>query len=301
MTLLALRLLGGFAAEVRGAPFDAFATDKVRALLAYLALESPQAQRRAHLATLFWPDWDERSALANLRKSLFRLRQALEAAAPGLAGQALEITHHTVAFRAGADLLAFTGHKMCGPTGIGVLWGRYDLLAELPPFLGGGEMIEIVRMEGSTFAPPPARFEAGTPPIIQAVGLGAAVDYLTGVGMDRISAHEHAITRYALDRLQAVEGLRIIGPTEAVDRGSAISFTLTTSDGLDVHPHDLMQFLDSRGVAVRGGHHCARPLHTRLGIQASARASAYLYTTTGEIDQLADALDYTRDFFGGTR
>ncbi|MFV0452174.1 MAG: SufS family cysteine desulfurase [Propioniciclava sp.] len=201
----------------------------------------------------------------------------------------------------GADLLAFTGHKMCGPTGIGVLWGRSDLLAELPPFLGGGEMIEIVRMEGSTFAPPPARFEAGTPPIIQAVGLGAAVDYLTAVGMDRIAAHEHAITGYTLDRLQQVEGLRILGPTEAVDRGSAVSFTLQTSDGTDVHPHDLMQFLDSRGVAVRGGHHCARPLHTRLGIQASARASAYLYTTTAEIDQLAEALDYTRDFFGGHR
>ncbi|WP_300079954.1 SufS family cysteine desulfurase [Propioniciclava sp.] len=199
----------------------------------------------------------------------------------------------------GADLVAFTGHKMLGPTGIGVLWGRYDLLQQLPPFLGGGEMIEVVTMERSTFAPPPARFEAGTPPIIQAVGLGAAVDYLAGVGMERVGAHESAITAYALERLAGVEGLRLLGPTEPVDRGGAVSFTLTTADGVDVHPHDLMQFLDSRGIAVRGGHHCARPLHRRLGIVASTRASGYLYTTPGEIDRLADALDYTRDFFSG--
>ena len=199
----------------------------------------------------------------------------------------------------GADLVAFTGHKLLGPTGIGVLWGRYDLLASLPPFLGGGEMIEVVTMEGSTYAPPPARFEAGTPPIIQAVGLGAAIDYLAGVGMDRVHAHEGAITGYALERLGGVEGLRILGPVENVDRGGAISFTLATPDGTDVHPHDLMQFLDARGIAVRGGHHCARPLHRRLGLVASTRASAYLYTTPAEIDRLADALDYTRDFFSG--
>lgn len=201
----------------------------------------------------------------------------------------------------GADLVAFTGHKMLGPTGLGVLWGRYDLLEQLPPFLGGGEMIEIVRMEGSTYAPPPARFEAGTPPIAQAVGLGAAVDYLSAIGMDAVAAHEEAITAYALERLTAVDGLRIIGPTEPVDRGGAISFTLSTADGFEVHPHDLMQLLDSRGVAVRGGHHCARPLHTRYRIGSSTRASAYLYTTPAEIDSLVDALIYTRDFFGGTK
>ncbi len=199
----------------------------------------------------------------------------------------------------GADLLAFTGHKMVGPTGIGVLWGRYDLLEQLPPFLGGGEMIEIVEMERSTFAAPPARFEAGTPPIAQAVGLGAAVDYLTGLGMENVAAHEQAITAYALERLNAIEGLRILGPTEPVDRGGAIAFTLATPEGLDVHPHDVMQFLDGRGVAVRGGHHCARPLHRRFGVQSSTRASFYLYTTPAEIDRLADALTYTRDFFGG--
>ncbi|TRY18942.1 cysteine desulfurase [Tessaracoccus rhinocerotis] len=192
----------------------------------------------------------------------------------------------------GADLMAFTGHKMLGPTGIGVLWGRYDLLASLPPFLGGGEMIEVVEMGHSTYAAPPYRFEAGTPPIAQAVGLGAAVKYLEGVGMDAVEAHDHEITAYALDKLQAIDGLTILGPREAVERGSALSFNL---DG--VHPHDVMQVLDSRGVAIRGGHHCARPLHKRLGHQSSTRASSYLYTTTAEIDALADALVHTRNYF----
>lgn len=192
----------------------------------------------------------------------------------------------------GADLVAFTAHKMLGPTGIGVLWGRYDLLAELPPFLGGGEMIEVVEMARSTYAPPPHRFEAGTPPIAQAVGLGAAIEYLTRLGMDAIAEHEHELTKYALGKLTSIEGLTILGPTEAVDRGSAISFNL---DG--VHPHDVMQVLDSRGVAIRGGHHCARPLHKRLGFQSSTRASSYLYTTPAEIDALADALVFTRDYF----
>ncbi|WP_369819250.1 cysteine desulfurase [Tessaracoccus sp. ZS01] len=192
----------------------------------------------------------------------------------------------------GADLLAFTAHKMLGPTGVGVLWGRYELLATMPPFLGGGEMIEIVEMERSTYAAPPHRFEAGTPPIAQAVGLGAAVDYLTRVGMDAIAEHEHEITKYALAKLTAIEGLRILGPTVAEDRGSAISFNIA-----NVHPHDVMQVLDSRGVAIRGGHHCARPLHKRLGHQSSTRASSYLYTTPAEIDALADALVFTRNYF----
>ena len=160
-------------------------------------------------------------------------------------------------------------------------------------------MIEVVRMEGSTFARPPARFEAGTPAIAEAVGLGAAVDYLTALGMERVAQHEQLITAYALEQLQHVEGLSILGPREPVDRGGAISFTLSSADGFDIHPHDVMQILDSRGVAVRGGHHCARPLHTRLGIQASSRASGYLYTTPDEVDQLVEALDHTRDFFSG--
>jgi cysteine desulfurase/selenocysteine lyase len=194
----------------------------------------------------------------------------------------------------GADLLAFTGHKMVGPTGIGVLWGRYDLLASLPPFLGGGEMIEVVKMTGSTYAAPPHRFEAGTPPIAQAVGLAVAARYLDEIGMDAISAHEKEITAYALQRLADVSGLRILGPTEPVDRGGAISFTLG-----DVHPHDVSQILDSRGIAVRGGHHCARPLHERFGLQSSTRASFYLYTTRAEVDALVDGLEYTNRFFGG--
>lgn len=192
----------------------------------------------------------------------------------------------------GADMLAFTGHKLGAPTGVGVLWGRYDLLASLPPFLGGGEMIEIVRMTGSTYAPPPARFEAGTPPIMQAVGLGAAIDYLNTLGMADIAAHEQAMTDYAIKRLTAIDGVHVLGPLNDADRGGAVSFVV---DG--VHPHDVMQLLDARGVAVRGGHHCARPVHERLGIQSSTRASFGLYTVEREIDQLVDAVVWARDFF----
>ncbi len=201
----------------------------------------------------------------------------------------------------GADLVAFTSHKMVGPTGIGVLWGRYDLLASLPPFLGGGEMIEVVKMSGSTYAPPPHRFEAGTPPIAQAVGLGAAAAYLSEIGMDQVAAHEAEITAYALKGLATLPGMRIIGPATPLDRGGAISFTLAGADGEQVHPHDISQLLDSRGIAVRGGHHCARPLHERFGVQSSTRASFYLYTTRAEIDALVDGLDYTLTFFGGRR
>ncbi len=193
----------------------------------------------------------------------------------------------------GADFVAFTGHKMVGPTGIGVLWGKHELLASLPPFLGGGEMIETVTMERSTFAPPPARFEAGTPPIAQAVGLAAAADYLDALGMDAVAAHEQQVTAYALERLQEVPGLTIVGPTEPVDRGGAISFTLGA-----IHPHDVAQVLDSRGVAIRAGHHCAKPAHLRFGVQSTVRASFYLYTTPDEIDLLADGLRATQQYFG---
>jgi cysteine desulfurase / selenocysteine lyase len=192
----------------------------------------------------------------------------------------------------GADFVAFTGHKMVGPTGIGVLWGRASVLEELPPFLGGGEMIETVTMERSTYARAPHKFEAGTPPIAQAVGLGAAVDYLSAIGMDRVAAHERAITAYALEQMTEIKGLTILGPPQPVDRGGAISFEL---DG--IHPHDVAQVLDSRGVAVRAGHHCARPAHARFGVQASTRASIYLYTTPAEIDALVEALHYTKTYF----
>ncbi len=191
-----------------------------------------------------------------------------------------------------ADFVAFTGHKMVGPTGIGVLWGRGSILDELPPFLGGGSMIETVTMTTSTYATAPYKFEAGTPPIAQAVGLGAAVDYLSAIGMENVAGHEQAITAYALERLSEVGRLRILGPDVPVDRGGAISFELA-----DIHPHDVAQLLDSRGVAVRAGHHCARPLHERFGVQSSVRASSYLYTTPEEIDALVDALHYTKKYF----
>ncbi|WP_179816451.1 cysteine desulfurase [Allostreptomyces psammosilenae] len=193
----------------------------------------------------------------------------------------------------GADFVAFTGHKMCGPTGIGVLWGRQELLQDLPPFLGGGEMIETVSMSSSTYAPVPHKYEAGTPPIAEAVGLGAAVDYLTGIGMEKIAAHEHAIVEYAVARLKEVEGLRIIGPANAVDRAAAISFTLG-----DIHPHDVGQVLDEQGIAVRVGHHCARPVCLRYEVPATTRASFYLYSGKDDVDALVEGLEYVRRFFG---
>jgi cysteine desulfurase/selenocysteine lyase len=203
------------------------------------------------------------------------------------------VPHHPISVRdLGVDFLAFSGHKMCGPTGIGVLWGRRELLAEMPPFLGGGEMIEIVTMAASTFAQPPHRFEAGTPPIAQAVALGAAVDYLTALGMDRVAAHEQDITGYALDRLLEVPGLRIIGPPDNIDRGGAISFALG-----ELHPHDVGQVLDEQGIAVRVGHHCARPACLRYGIPATTRASFHLYSTRDEVDALVEGLERVRTFF----
>jgi cysteine desulfurase/selenocysteine lyase len=192
----------------------------------------------------------------------------------------------------GADFLAFTGHKVVGPTGIGVLWGRREALEKLPPFLGGGEMIRTVTMERSTYADLPHRFEAGTPPIVEAVGLGAAFDYLGHVGMENVRAHEEAITGYLLDGLRSVSGVKILGPTTVRDRGGAVSFELD-----QVHPHDVAQLLDSRGIAVRAGHHCAKPAHHRFGVQASARASTYLYTTPQEIDALVEGLEYTKTYF----
>jgi cysteine desulfurase/selenocysteine lyase len=197
-----------------------------------------------------------------------------------------------------ADFIAFTGHKMLGPTGIGVLWGRGELLAAMPPFLGGGSMIETVKMTGSTFAAPPARFEAGTPPIAQAVGLGAAVDYLTALGMEAVQWHEKELTAYALDALSSVAGLRIYGPEVPVGRGATISFTLGESiGGRSIHPHDVGQVLDSLGVQVRVGHHCARPICDRFGVPALTRASFYVYTTTDEVDALVRGLEQVRKVF----
>ena len=192
----------------------------------------------------------------------------------------------------GADFVAFTGHKCVGPTGIGVLWGKADLLDALPPFHGGGEMIETVTMERSTYAKAPHKYEAGTPPIVEAVGLGAAVDYLGHVGMDAIHAHEQAITRYALEGMATVPGLTVLGPLDPTLRGGAVSFEI---DG--VHPHDVAQVLDSRGIAVRAGHSCAKPAHARFGVQSSTRMSSYLYTTPAEIDAFVEGLEYVRSYF----
>jgi cysteine desulfurase/selenocysteine lyase len=192
-----------------------------------------------------------------------------------------------------ADFVAFTGHKMLGPTGIGVLWGRRELLRALPPFLGGGEMIELVTMERSTFAEPPHKYEAGTPPIAEAVGLGAAVDYLTGVGMEAVAAHEAELTRYVLEALREVPGLRIIGPDTADERVAEVSFTLE-----GIHPHDVGQILDEQGIAVRVGHHCARPAVVRFGIPATTRASFYLYNTAAEADALVKGLARVKKVFG---
>jgi cysteine desulfurase / selenocysteine lyase len=195
----------------------------------------------------------------------------------------------------GADFVGFTGHKMCGPTGIGVLWARRELLDAMPPFLGGGEMIETVWMDRSTYAPPPHKFEAGTMPIAEAVGLGAAVDYLSELDLAAVRAHEQNMVERALSALGEIEGLRILGPTVPVDRGSAISFTLE-----GIHPHDVSQVLDDRGIAVRAGHHCAWPLHRALGVQSSTRASFYLYNTLDEVDALVEGIRTTQKFFGVT-
>jgi cysteine desulfurase/selenocysteine lyase len=181
---------------------------------------------------------------------------------------------------------------MLAPTGVGVLWGRLELLSAMPPFLTGGSMIEVVRMEGSTFAPPPMRFEAGVPNIAQAVGLGAAVDYLTAVGMENVHTHEQMLTGYALDGLATVEGLRIIGPPTTEARGGAVSFTV---DG--IHPHDVGQVLDDLGVAVRVGHHCAWPVMRRFQVPATTRATFYLYNTTDDIDALVAGVEQAKSFF----
>jgi cysteine desulfurase / selenocysteine lyase len=192
----------------------------------------------------------------------------------------------------GADFLGFTGHKVCGPTGIGVLWARRELLEAMPPVLSGGEMIESVWMDRTTFAAPPHKFEAGTMPIAQAVGLGAALDYLSEVGRDAIHAHEQELVSQALTALTAIDGVAILGPAEPVDRGATVSFTV---DG--VHPHDVSQVLDELGIAVRAGHHCAWPLHRRYGIQASTRASFYLYNTSAEVAALAEGIRHAQRFF----
>jgi cysteine desulfurase/selenocysteine lyase len=201
------------------------------------------------------------------------------------------VVHRRVDVQAlGCDFYAFTGHKLYGPTGIGALWARRELLEEMPPFMGGGDMISSVTYERSTWAAVPHKFEAGTPAILEGIGLKAAVDYVLAIGYDAISAHEAALTDHALARLSAIDGVRILG--SAQDRGGVVSFTLDKA-----HAHDVATLLDRQGIAVRAGHHCAEPLMHRFGLESTARASFALYTTHAEIDALATALVRVREFF----
>jgi len=221
-------------------------------------------------------------------------RMAHDAGALILVDAAQSIPHMPIDVQAlDVDFLAFSGHKMCAPTGSGVLYGKRDHLEAMPPWMGGGDMISRVRLEGSTWNDLPYKFEAGTPSIAEAIGLGAAVDYLTALGLENIHQHEQALTAYALDRLSEVPGLRLYGP-DAAKKGAVAAFSLD-----DIHAHDIAQMLDSEGVAVRAGHHCAQPLHDRLGVTATARASFYLYNTYDEVDRLVDALYKAKVTFAG--
>ncbi len=193
----------------------------------------------------------------------------------------------------GVDFLAFSGHKVLGPTGVGVLWGRAELLDELPPFLTGGSMIETVTMTSATWAPAPRKFEAGVPNMAQAAGLGAAIDYLSNIGMDAIYQHEQELTHSLISSLSEIEEVTIVGPADMNLRGGSVSFTVG-----DIHPHDLGQFLDSQGIAVRTGHHCAWPLNRKMGVVATTRASLYLYNTQEDLDALIQGIHDATKYFG---
>jgi cysteine desulfurase / selenocysteine lyase len=220
------------------------------------------------------------------------IRLAHEAGAVTLVDAAQSVPHLKVDVQAlDADFFAFSAHKMCGPTGIGVLYGKTELLEAMPPFLGGGDMIKEVKLRSFRPNSLPHKFEAGTPAIAEAVGFGAAIDYLQSVGMDAIAAHEHEITEYALERLEEIPGVNLFGPS-ADKKGGVASFTF---DG--VHPHDVAQILDRDGIAVRAGHHCAQPLHEKYGIPATSRASFYLYNTKGEVDMLVNGLYKVKEMF----
>ncbi len=219
-------------------------------------------------------------------------RRAHAAGALVLVDAAQSVPHRSTDVTAlGADFLAFSGHKMLGPTGIGVLYGREELLDAMPPFLGGGSMINRVYLDRFTPAELPAKFEAGTPPIAPAIALGAAIDYLEAISVDAVERHEHELARYAYERLQEIDGLKILGPSPE-HRAGLVSFTVAQP-----HPHDVAQLLDQQGIAVRAGHHCTQPLHDRLGITASTRASFYLYNTPAEVDLLVDTVRHIQDRF----
>ena len=221
------------------------------------------------------------------------IRLAHEAGAVTLVDAAQSVPHLKVDVQAlDADFLAFSAHKMCGPTGIGALFGKMELLEAMPPFLGGGDMIKEVKLRSFRPNSLPYKFEAGTPAIAESVGFGAAVDYLTSLGMDAIAAHEHEITEYALERLEEVPGVKVFGPS-AQDKGGVAAFTLE-----GVHPHDVAQILDRDGIAVRAGHHCAQPLHEKFGLPATSRASFYLYNTKDEVDLLVNGIYKVKELFG---
>ncbi len=220
------------------------------------------------------------------------IRQAKAVGAVTLVDGAQSVPHFAVNVQSlGCDFLAFSSHKMCGPTGIGVLYGGKEILEAMPPFMGGGDMIKSVHLRSFTPNALPYKFEAGTPAIAEAVGLGAAVDYLSRIGMDAIAAHEQAMIAYALERLEEVPGVKVYGPS-AQHKGGVAAFSLA-----GVHPHDIAQILDEGGVAVRAGHHCAQPLHEKLGIPATARASFYLYNTPAEVDKLIEGLYRVKKVF----
>src|SRR5512143_1400267 len=221
------------------------------------------------------------------------IRLAHEAGAVTVLDGAQSVPHLKVDVRAlDVDFLAFSAHKMCGPTGIGALYGKSKLLEDMPPFLGGGDMIKEVHLRSFRPNSIPHKFEAGTPAIAESVGFGAAVDYLSAIGMEQVSSHEHEIIEYALERLEEVPGLRVFGPS-ADQKGGVASFTF---DG--VHPHDVAQILDRDGIAVRAGHHCAQPLHEKFGIPATTRASFYLYSTKSEVDALIEGIYKVKKVFG---
>lgn len=222
------------------------------------------------------------------------VRRAREVGALFVLDACQSVPHMPVDFHElDVDFAAFSGHKMLGPNGVGVLYGKAQHFAQLPPFLTGGSMVEKVTMERTTFTEAPQRFEAGTQMTSQVVGLGAAVKYLEELGMDRVAAHEAELTAYALEQLQTIEGLRIIGPTDSTDRGSALSFVVE-----GIHSHDLGQVVDDQGVCIRVGHHCAWPVHTCMNVQATARASFYIYNDLSEVDALVAAIRKAQEFFG---
>ena len=236
------------------------------------------------------------TAVSNVFGTINPVRQLVDAGhvvgAVVMVDAAQAVPHTAVDVQAwDCDFMTFSGHKMCGPTGIGILYGKRRLLESMPPFMGGGDMIRRVTLEGSTWNDLPWKFEAGTPSIAEGIGLGTAVDYLAGIGMDNIHAHEQFITHYALEALSEIKGITLYGPP-ASPRAGVATFTIQ-----GIHPHDISEVVDKDGIAIRAGHHCAMPLHLRLNVSATARASFYLHTTTQEIDKLVASLNRTRKLF----